>query len=132
MKSKLATAVGVVYVLLGVSLAVAPEWFLSIVDWESRQGLLVAAAIRVVVGLALLLAAPTSKYPKVFRVFGTVALIAGLIMPFIPLGVWAEYTRWWVVENTSLFRWVLATAAIMFGAFVVYASLPRRAATPDR
>ena len=129
MKSKLAMAVGVVYILLGVSLAVAPEWFLAIIDWESRQGLLAAAAIRVVVGLVLLLAAPSSKFPKVFRVFGTLALIAGLIILFIPLGFWAEHMRWWIVENTSLFRWVLATAAPLFGAFIAYASLPRRAAT---
>ena len=129
MKSKLAMAVGVAYILLGVSLAVSPEWFLAIIDWESRQGLLAAAAIRVVVGLVLLLAAPSSKFPKVFRAFGTVALIAGLIILFIPLGFWAEHMRWWIVENTSLFRWVLATAAPLFGAFIAYASLPRRAAT---
>ena len=51
MKSKLGMVVGVVYVLMGVSVAVAPEWFLS-VDWGSRQGLLTAAAMRVGVGVA--------------------------------------------------------------------------------
>jgi hypothetical protein len=75
------------------------------------------------------LAAPASKYPKVFRIFGTVALIAGLIMPFIPLAFWAEYMPWWIVENTTVSRWVLATAATLFGAFIGCASLPRHAAT---
>jgi len=127
MKSKLGMVVGVVYVLMGVSVAVAPEWFLS-VDWGSRQGLLTAAAMRAVVGVALLVAASASKYPMVFRVFGAIALIAGLTMPFVPLDDWAEYMRWWTVENPSMFRWVFATAATLFGAFIVYASLPRRAA----
>ena len=128
MKSKLGMVVGAVYVLMGVSVAVAPEWFLS-VDWGSRQGLLTAAAIRLSVGVALLVSASASKYPKVFRVFGTIALIAGLTMSFVPLDSWAEYMRWWTVENTSLFRWVFATAATLFGAFIVYAALPRRPAT---
>ena len=128
MKARLAMAVGVAYLLLGISVAVAPEWFLSITDWGSRRGLLVAAAIRIVVGLVLVVAAPTSKYPKVFRVLGTIAFTAGLIMPFVPLDIWAEYMRWWIVENTSLFRWVMAMAATLFGAFIAYAALPRRAA----
>ncbi len=129
MKSKLGMVVGLVYVFMGVSVAVAPEWFLSIVDWGSRQGLLTAAAMRVAVGVALLVAASASRYPTVFRVFGTIALIAGLIMPFVPLDAWAEYMRWWIVDNRSLFRWVFATAATLFGAFIAYASLPRRTAT---
>ena len=128
MKSKLAIAVGVAYVLLGVSVAVSPEWILS-TDWGSRRGLLFAAGIRVVVGVVLLFAARTTEYPRTFRVFGTVALVAGVIMPFVPLDSWAEYMRWWTVENTSLFRWIFATAATLFGAFVVYAALPRRTAT---
>ena len=115
--------------LLAISLAVAPDWFFSMTDWGARQGLRAAAAIRLVVGFALPMAARTSKYPKVFRVFGTVALIAGVTLPFIPLYFGAEYMRWWMVENASLFRWVLAVAATLFGAFVVYASLPRRTAT---
>ena len=129
MKSKLAVAVGALYVLLGVSVAVTPEWFLSITDWGSRRGLLAAATIRIVVGFALILAAPTSKYPKTLRIFGIIALTAGLTMPFVPLDSWAEYMRWWIVENTSAFRWVFATAATLFGTFIVYAALPKRAAT---
>lgn len=129
MRSKLAIAVGAAYVLMGVSVAIAPEWFLSITDWGSRRGLLTAAAMRVVLGLVLFGAASTSKHPKTFRVFGTIALIAGVTMPFVPLDSWEQYMRWWLVENTSLFRWVFALAATLFGAFIAYAAVPRRAAT---
>lgn len=122
-------AVGSAYVLLGLSLVVAPHWIVSAEFWGSRQGLLTAAAIRVVVGVALLLAASSSKYPRTFRVFGSIALLAGLIMPLTPLDFWAEYIHWWIVENTSVFRWTLATAGTLFGAFVVYGALPRRATT---
>ena len=128
MKSNLAVAVGAVYVLLGVSVAVTPDWFLSITDWGSQGGLLAGAAIRVVVGFALILAASNSKHPKTLRILGIVALTAGLSMPLIPLDFWADYMQWWIVENASAFRWVFATGATLFGAFVVHAALPRRAA----
>ncbi len=129
MKSKLAVAVGASHVLLGVSLVATPDWFLSLIDWGSQPGLLAWAAIDVVLGFALILAAPNSKYPKTLRFLGIGALTAGLTMPFVPLDFWAEYMQWWIVENPSAFRWGYATAVTTFGAFIVYAALPRRAAT---
>ncbi len=129
MKSKLAVAVGAAYVLLGASVAVTPDWFLSITDWGSQRGLLAGAATDVVVGFTLILAAPNSKYPKTLRILGILALTAGLTMPFVPLDIWAEYMQWWIVENPSAFRWGYSTAVTPFGAFIVYAALPRRTAT---
>ena len=127
MKSKIAWAVGVATVFLGVSLMFWPTWFLSLTYWGSRRGLLTSAAIRVVAGLVLLGAAPTSKHPRVFRVIGAIALIAGLTMPFLPLDFWAEFMRWWLVEHTSFFRWALVTGAILLGSYIAYAAVPRRA-----
>jgi hypothetical protein len=45
--TKLAMAVGFFYVLIRVALALSPQWFLSVVDWPSRQGLYVDAGFRV-------------------------------------------------------------------------------------
>ena len=128
MKSKLAVAVGAAHVLMGVSFAVTPDWFLSLIDWGSQPGLLAWAAIDVVLGFALILAAPYSKYPKTLRIWGIGALTVGLTMPLVPLDFWAEYMQWWLVENPSAFRWGYAMAVMPFGAFVVHAALPRRAA----
>ena len=127
MRSKLAMAVGVAYVLLGVSVAVAPGWFLSF-DWGSRQGLYIAAAIRIVAGLVLLLAASTSKFPTVFRVFGGLALVAGMVLPFISLEFWGHMMDWWMVGHPTLFRAIMAIGAIAVGSFITYAAAPRRAA----
>ncbi len=127
--SKLAMAVGLVYVLLGTALAVSPEWFLSAMDWESRQGLYVSAGIRAVVGIVLLLAASNSRFPRVFRVIGVIALAAGLLLLFVPIEFWGDVMRWWTVDHLTLFRTVLATGATLGGAFIAYAAAPRRAAT---
>jgi hypothetical protein len=121
MMSKLAVAVGFLYVLMGATLAVSADWFLSVVDWESRQGLYVSAGIRGVVGLVLLVAAPTSRFPRVFRVIGVIALAAGLLMPFLPIEFWGEVIRWWTVDHLMLFRTLLAVAATLAGSFIVYA-----------
>jgi hypothetical protein len=110
MKSRLAMAVGITSVLLGLSVVVAPGWFLAPEFWASQRGLMTAAAIRVVVGVVLLLAARTSKYPRTF--------------PFIPLDFWGEFVGWWMLENRSLFRWLLAAGGTLLGAFIAYAALP--------
>lgn len=123
--SRVALALGAAYVLLGISVAIAPEWFLSVVDWGLRSGLYVAALIRLVVGVVLILAAPASRFPTAFRVIGTLALIAGLVLPFVPIAFWAENMRWWTVGHVSLFRTVVAVGAILGGAFIVYAALPK-------
>lgn len=124
MKTKLVFAVGAFYVLLGLSVAVAPSWFLS-VDWPSRQGLLIAAGIRFVVGTILLFGASATKFPRTIRVFGGIALAAGVLMPFFPPGEWAEYMGWWM-ENRELLRGTLAVMGGLFGALLVYAAMPRR------
>jgi hypothetical protein len=120
-------AVGIAYVLLGVSVAVAPGWFMSF-DWGSRLGLYTAAAIRIVAGLVLLLAAATSKFPTVFRVIGVLALVAGMVLPFVSLEFWVHMMNWWTVENPTLFRAMMAIGATAGGAFITYAAAPKRAA----
>ncbi len=129
MMSKLAMAVGVLYFLLGVAVAVSPDWFLSVVDWPSRQGLYVAAGIRVIVGLVLLLAAPASRFPRVFRVIGAIALAAGMILPFVSIDFWGEWMRYWTVDQLTAFRTTLAISGTIFRAFMTYAAAPKGTAT---
>jgi len=126
--SKLAMVIGVVYILIGVTLALFPEWFLSVVDWESRQGLYVAAGIRVVVGAVLLLAASTLRFPGLFRFIGALALAAGLMLALAPIEFWGQMMRWWVVDHATLFRTATAIGATLFGAFIVYSATPKGAA----
>ena len=74
---------------MGVSIGLAPDRFLDATDWESRGGLYIAASIRIVSGFILILGAPASRYPVGLRIFGAVVLLAGLILLFLPLELWA-------------------------------------------
>ena len=127
MRSRLAVALGAFYVLLGVMAAISPEWFVTVVDWGTRAGQLVAAGIRVVAGGILLLAASTSRFPRTFSVFGAIALVAGLLIPVLPIEFWAEYMHWWMVDQLQPFRAVMFIAGTAFGAFIIYGAKPRHA-----
>ena len=124
----LAMAVGVALILVGMLGAASPQRLLSVVDWKSWSGLYIAAAIRVVTGLVLILAAPASKSPAGFRFIGTIALIAGFVLSLIPTRRWEMIVWWWwTKEHRTLYR-AASTVVILLGAFIVYAALPLRAA----
>ena len=119
----LALVLGVVTMLFGALAAVSPERLFSLANWESRRGLYIAAAIRVVTGLVLILAAPASRSPTGLRIIGAIALLVGLVFPLIPTDRWVGLIRWWTKEHRTLYR-ASATVAILLGAFIAYAALP--------
>ncbi len=128
MAKQLVTALGVVFVLVGLWIAVFPEQLVSMADWETRGGLYVTAGINVVTGLLMVLAAPATRYPTGIRILGGLVLLAGLGLPFIPIDFWAGLIQWWLVENLALYRVAEGSAGILLGAFLIHASLPRRPA----
>ncbi len=119
----LVRGVGIAYALAGLSVAVYPGLMLS-VDWGSRSGLLLAAALRLAVGVVLVLAGPSSRFPRTLRVFGSIAIVAAVVMSvmsFFTLDDWAAYMQWWM-EQVVLFRVVFGLAATSFGVFLVLAA----------
>ena len=125
---KLAMVLGVAILLISVLVAVSPEPLLSAEDMESRGTLYSAAAFRLVMGLVLILAAPPSRCPTGLRIIGALAILGGLVLPFLPTDVWAGLVRWWTVEHLTLYRTVGSTVGMLLGAFIAYAAWPKRAA----
>ena len=127
--SKLVIGLGVVFILMGAWIVLFPDQLLSAADWESRQGLYIAAGIRVVTGLVLLLSASATRYPRGLRVFGGLVLLVGLGLPFLPIHLWAEVMQFWLSEHFGVYRVVGGVVGMLMGAFLVHAALPKRAAT---
>ena len=121
-------ALGVVIILMGLWIIALPDQLLGITDWESRQGLWMAAAMRVVTGLVLVLSASGTRYPKGLRIFGVFVLFVGLSLPFVPLDLWAGLINWWLVEKAAIVRVAGGLGGLLLGAFFVYAALPDRSA----
>ena len=105
-----------------------PDQFVSSVDWESRRGLYVAAGMRVLTGLVLVLSASSTRYPTGLRIFGGLVLLAGLGLLLIPTDTWVGMIRWWLVENREIYRVGGGVVGILLGAFLVHASQPERPA----
>jgi hypothetical protein len=83
-------------------------------------GLYAVAALRVGIGLVLMLVARTSRMPKTLRAFGAVALVAGLVTPLFGVErAWAIFD-WEATQGTTLIR-VGAGLALAIGGFIAFA-----------
>jgi hypothetical protein len=114
----LAVAVAGIIIALGVAAAVAPGMVIaasqSIV---SLTGILVAAALRCGIGVALLFVAGGSRAPAILRIIGALSLVAGLTMPF--LGVDNAKARIeWEAEHMMFFR--LEGVLFVWAGVIVY------------
>jgi len=91
-------------------------------------GLYSIAALRIAIGLVLVLAAPTSRAPRLLRALGVMVMIAGLSTPWF--GVDRARAIMDRVENAgpSLMR-LDAIVGMALGGFLVYVfrTPPRRA-----
>ena len=118
-----ATMVGFGIAALGVLAVLSPGRVLSLIEWETGRGLHAAAAIRVGIGIVLLLSAESSRAPLAFQLIGAVALVGGIASPLLPRASWAGLVRWWSGRPHWLYRGAGVVAAL-FGGFVAVAAWP--------
>ncbi len=71
---------------------------------QTPTGLYVVAAIRVVFGVALVLAAPGSRAPELLRILGWFVVVAGVITPFFGLERFSRLLEWWSARGPVFVR----------------------------
>ena len=118
----------IIVVLFGVVVALLSLWGMAFPDRlmkmvrgaiEQSWGMPFAVGARIVLGVALLIAAPASVFPVFFKVFGWLALIAAAALPFIgrqrllPLFDWFQR-----LPNLMIRLWLII--GVLFGAVVLY------------
>jgi hypothetical protein len=122
--SFLIAAFGLCMATLGVIGIVRPERLIGFArSWQTPTGLYAAAAIRIVLGALLLLAAPQARAPNVLRILGVFILVAGLATPLIGLERSHTVIEWWAARG-PVFQRAWAGCALVFGLFLVYAVAP--------
>ncbi len=116
-----AFALSLLIAALGGLGVVSPDRLVDVVRrFQTPTGLYVAAAIRIVLGVALFFAAPTSRAPELLRVLGVVILVAGLITPMFGLDRFRRLLEWWLSLGAG-FRRAWAAITLVLGLLLAYA-----------
>ena len=109
---------------LGALGVVSPTRLLDVArHFQSPAGIYAAAALRIVFGAALILAAPDSRAPAVVRVLGIIILVAGLITPLFGVERSRKVLEWWSARGPAFMR-IWAGVALAFGLLLVSAVVP--------
>ncbi|MDH3623001.1 MAG: hypothetical protein OES69_00285 [Myxococcales bacterium] len=91
--------------------------------WTNRQGLWVAALLRVTFGIALWFAAPASRAPLFLQVLGILTILAGVSLPMIGLDRFTKLIEWSVERPPIVVRlWCLLGIAL--GGAILWALIP--------
>ena len=99
----------------------SPSRLLGVVRYfQTPVGLYFAAGIRVLLGVALLFAAPTSRAPGLIFTLGVAIIVIGVITPFFGLERFRRLLDWWSAQGSAFIRgW--AVLALLFGLSLAYA-----------
>ena len=92
-------------VAAGVAGLVAPDAILSLRALAATQGaLLVFGALRVAIGVVLIMVAPRSRAPRALQAAGAVLLLAGLATPLFGIDRTRAVLAWEAAQGTWLIR----------------------------
>jgi hypothetical protein len=121
------------FVALAISLALAalgalgvasPRRLLAVVrSFQTPAGIWAAAGLRLVLGVALYLAAPEARTPGLLRILGVFIAVAGIATPFFGLDRFRRLLDWWSAEGDAFVR-TWAAFACAFGLGLAYALVP--------
>lgn len=117
--------------VFGVLLAAVSLWGLyrpkTVVSWVQsvglhRYGMVFAVGVRLVLGFALILAAPATPFPQIIFALGVLALLAAVGIVIMGRERITKLVNWFSSASTTLLRTAFAFGAA-FGGFLLYASL---------
>lgn len=107
--------------LLGLSALLVPDRVLPLARFTTTPGgIYVAAGIRLLIGVILLMAAGGSRFPIVLRILGGFAMLGGIVTLVIGLA-----GAQWIAEQTLAYATpamrAIGAVLIALGGFVIYA-----------
>jgi len=122
----LAFVIGLCIVAVGAVGILAPSGLVWIAHRaESPVDLFAVAAIRVALGVLLLLVAPASRAPRTLRVVAVIPLLAALATPLMGVERARAIIEWWTQQGSGVVR-LTAIPLLALGVFIAYACAPRR------
>jgi hypothetical protein len=117
-------AIGLLVLVLGVLGVARPPALIGLVDrpWRTRAGLYLAMAFRAALGVLLVAAASSTRFPWAIGVLGVLSLVTAASIPFLGYERLRKFVEWWAARPKGFVRaWSLVACA--FGAFLIYAAI---------
>ena len=117
-------ALGVVVIALSAWGSYAPDkiWTLVYGVMEKDWGIYVAVIARLLLGAALIIVAPQSRFPLAFEILGWFAIVAAVLILIIGRDKLRRFVAWFQrFSHTMIRTWLLF--GIAFGAFLIYGIL---------
>jgi len=122
----LTVLIGLFIMIVGVVGVAAPSALLKAADYVTTPiGLYAAAALRIGIGIVLILVAPTTRAPRLIRALGVFVVAAGVITAFVGVDRARAIVALETAQGTILIR-LGAALAVAFGGFIVFAVSGRR------
>ena len=123
----IAFTLGALTAIIGTIGIVLPDWLAALATaLHGPLGLAIAAALRLLLGAALFVAAPQSRAPLVFRALGAATFAVGLLTPLIGAARFDALLDWWAALDPWVARTWSACAATV-GTLIAYGVVPRDA-----
>lgn len=122
---------GLLIIIAGISLLVKPEIIFGWIEdnMESRSFYFSAIVFRSILGILLIAAAKKSKFPRVIKFFGYLAVIAALTFIFMGHENFLNF----IVSIISKFKPYAAVSGsigVALGGFLIYAFATRKVLEP--
>lgn len=117
--------VALLIALVGLTGVFAPDHLVALAQHlVTPAGICVAAGLRVGIGLVLAGVAPISRAPKTLRIFGVIAVLAGVASLFLEAERAEAILNWWTAQGPAFVRLGAGFAAVVGGA-IAFAVTPR-------
>ncbi len=105
---------------MGLYGIVSPSGLMSFVSrWQSQTGLWVASIFRIVFGVSLWLAAPSSRFPLALQALAAMSVASGIALPLIGFSRFQLLLLWWTRRSPGFLR-VWSAVAVGVGALILW------------
>ena len=125
-----ALLVAVLAIVVGVVGLVSPDSVMAVrrVYFATPVGLYAVAAVRIAMGLAVIMSAPASRAPKTLRALGAIVCMQGLAATLFGPDRARAVLEWEAMLGAGVLR-VGAAVALITGSFLAFAVTGRRPAS---
>ena len=122
----------IVVLVLGIAVLTLSAWGVVVPDrlmkfvasaMDQPSGMYIAVAVRVVLGTALIVAAPSSLFPITFRVLGIIALLAAAALAVAGRVRVRRFLNLWIEQFSRSVNRMWLLLGMAFGAFLVYGTV---------